>query len=143
MPDLDLKELLTRRARGTTLLFRGFAVVAVIAMLAACGGGIFAPAKRGELGAKVAVVLMGVALGVGGVASAIVMQRRGERTIDLAMNRPQDIVKLEIVCVKQRALSTWGVWMTDTKGARLGSQVASEAEARQVVAQLRAAGAKG
>ena len=143
MATLNLPELLLRRARVTTNIFRVFAVISVVVMLGTCGAGVFAPAKRGELGAKVAVVLMGVAMGVGGVASAIVMQRRGERTYDLAINRPQEITKLEIVCIKNRSIKNWAVWMTDSRGKRLGSAVANEDEARQVVAQLREAGARG
>lgn len=143
MSDFDLRSILTTSIRRNIVFFRAFAAVALLTALGLGVTLVVTPTRRGEEVAKLAVGGFAGLMALSGVGFALHFERRGQRTLDLALSHPERIQKMEIVCIKRGALRTWALWMTDREGQRLGTMVPSEAAARSMIAQLRAAGASG
>ncbi|MFT5679917.1 MAG: hypothetical protein ACI8RZ_000822 [Myxococcota bacterium] len=97
-PD-PLETLLRAATRRTTLLYRGIGLVSMVGAAGIGLIGIFAPAAPGEELAKLVVLGMGAAIGVAGVGFWMWSARRQNKVLKLALKRPKDIAKIEIVRV--------------------------------------------
>ncbi len=141
-PHPDLAPLLDPLINRNTRLFGFFSALGALGGVGFVLVALLAPSKPDELPIRVGIGLFGLLTLFLSGSFVAWARRQGAAVRRLALQRPTDIVRMEIHRVQKGAMVAWGVHLFDDRRQKVAITVPNEQYARELVGRLVAAGAR-